>query len=404
MGGLSWFAIPWLCATTMGLAALALESNPVFPTYPIRIPDADVTAGLVLPYAAIALLGKGGAGATFLLIFMAVTSASSAELIAVSSIFTYDIYQTYINPKATGKFLIRMSHTSCVVYSIIMASFSTGLYYAGIGMGYIYLMMGCIISSAVIPATLTLIWRQQNWLAAAISPVLGLACALIAWLVTAQKQCGSLSVDCTGSNYPMLAGNVTALLSPIIFVPVLTYVFGVQNFDWSTLKTGISKADDTDVVRSASVGIDIEQIPGHRRASVDDEAREQAQLKKSATIARTLTVVMTVALLVLWPMPMYGSSYIFSAKFFTGWVVVGIMWLFFSTLCVGLFPLWQGRKTIAHTFKSMYLDATGKWKPRATLQGRANSASDESASGADTPEAGGKPVLTEKVEQTKELS
>lgn len=33
-GGLSWFAIPWLCATTMGLSALALESNPVFPTFP----------------------------------------------------------------------------------------------------------------------------------------------------------------------------------------------------------------------------------------------------------------------------------------------------------------------------------------------------------------------------------
>jgi Na+/proline symporter len=28
IGGLSWFAIPWLAATTMGLAALALEGNP----------------------------------------------------------------------------------------------------------------------------------------------------------------------------------------------------------------------------------------------------------------------------------------------------------------------------------------------------------------------------------------
>lgn len=46
---------------------------------------ADVTAGLVLPDAAVALLGKGGAAATLLLIFMAVTSAMSAELIAVSS-------------------------------------------------------------------------------------------------------------------------------------------------------------------------------------------------------------------------------------------------------------------------------------------------------------------------------
>lgn len=134
LGGLSWFAIPWLCATTMGLAALALESNPVFPTFPNRIPHSDVSAGLVLPYAAVALLGKGGAAATLLLIFMAVTSASSAELIAVSSIWTYDIYQTYINPKASGKFLIRMSHVSCVVYAILLASFSTGLFYAGVGM------------------------------------------------------------------------------------------------------------------------------------------------------------------------------------------------------------------------------------------------------------------------------
>lgn len=38
IGGLSWFAIPWLCATTMGLSALALESNPVFPTFPRKYP------------------------------------------------------------------------------------------------------------------------------------------------------------------------------------------------------------------------------------------------------------------------------------------------------------------------------------------------------------------------------
>jgi len=131
MGGLSWFAIPWLAATTMGLSALALESNPVFPSYPNRMDPADVSAGLVLPQAAVALLGKGGAAATLLLIFMAVTSAMSAELIAVSSIFTYDIYQTYFNPQASGRRLIYMSHSCVVGYAILLAAFSTGLYYIG---------------------------------------------------------------------------------------------------------------------------------------------------------------------------------------------------------------------------------------------------------------------------------
>jgi Na+/proline symporter len=74
MGGLSWFAIPWLCATTLDLATLALEINPAFPTYPLRMESADVSAGLVLSNAAVALLGTGGAVATLLLVFMACTS------------------------------------------------------------------------------------------------------------------------------------------------------------------------------------------------------------------------------------------------------------------------------------------------------------------------------------------
>lgn len=67
MGGLSWFAVPWVTATCMGLAGLALEGYDVWPTYPERLADADVTAGLVLPNVAVAMLGKGGAVATVML-------------------------------------------------------------------------------------------------------------------------------------------------------------------------------------------------------------------------------------------------------------------------------------------------------------------------------------------------
>ena len=221
-------------------------------------------------------------------------------------------------------------------------------------------MMGCIIGSAVLPATLCLMWKDQNWIAAAFSPVLGLICALIAWLVTAKKQCGGLTVDCTGSNNPMLAGNVVALLSPLIFVPVLTYSFGRQNYDWESMKQ-IRRGDDSDIVKG--VNIDPELVPSMTTQSQDQEAAEQHKLNKAAIIARSITVFMTLALLVLWPMPMYGSGYIFSKRFFTGWVVVGILWLFGSAACVGIFPLWQGRKTMVHTVKSMYLDISGKQKP-----------------------------------------
>ena len=61
--------------------------------------------------------------------------------------------------------------------------------------------MGVIISSAVLPATLTLMWKDQNMIAATLSPILGLASSLIAWLVTAKKEFGDLSVASTGSKY-----------------------------------------------------------------------------------------------------------------------------------------------------------------------------------------------------------
>ena len=64
-------------------------------------------AGLVPPAAALYLLGRGGAILMVIMLFMAVTSSGSAELVAVSSLFTYDVYRTYINPNATGAHLAR---------------------------------------------------------------------------------------------------------------------------------------------------------------------------------------------------------------------------------------------------------------------------------------------------------
>ena len=395
MGGLSWFAIPWLAATTMGLSALALESNPVFPTYPQRMADADVTAGLVLPNAARALLGKGGAAATLLLIFMAVTSASSAEYIAVSSIFTYDVYQTYFNPKASGRMLINMAHTFVVIYAILLAAFSTGMFYIGISMGYLYLMMGVIISSAVLPATLTLMWDKQNLAAAALSPILGLASSLIAWLVTAKKQYGNLSVDSTGSNNPMLAGNVVALLSPLIYIPILTYAFGPQNYDYKSMAE-IRLGNDEDIATAANT--DLELIPGGAAATDVEQAEEQKKLKRASIIAKSMTCILTLCLLILWPMPLYGTGYVFSRKFFTGWVSVGILWLFCSAFCVGLFPLWEGRKSMANTFKGIFRDLTGRHGPSVRGQVVENRGGEESAGAGEKDHKVGE-VVSEKASQ-----
>lgn len=262
-------------------------------------------------------------------------------------------------------------------------------------MGYLYVMMGVIISSAVIPATLALMWAGQNKWCATLTPPLGLACAVITWLVTASKTCGSLDVDCTGSNNPMLAGNVMALLSPLIFVPIFTLIFGVDKYDWKSM-AAIRKGDDHDMADAANV--DIELIPGETDISADEEAIEQHKLLRASKIAKSMTVILTLALLILWPMPMYGSGYIFSKKFFTGWVVVGILWIWCSLFCVGIFPVWEGRMDLYGTCRSIYLDVTGKQhpskfhRPEATyVEGR-----EGSKEGTDTPPVGDEKEISEK--------
>lgn len=82
----------------MGLGCAALSASSSFPTYPDPLSAAQNGAGLSSPAAAIALLGKGGAVLMLILLFMAVTSSTSAELIAVSSLLTFDVYKTYFKP------------------------------------------------------------------------------------------------------------------------------------------------------------------------------------------------------------------------------------------------------------------------------------------------------------------
>jgi Na+/proline symporter len=94
LGGLAWYAMPFTLATTMGIAAIALENTPAFPTYPNRMSTAEISAGLTLPYAAQTIAGTGGAGAVLVLMFMSCTSAISSQLIGVSTVLSYDVYKT----------------------------------------------------------------------------------------------------------------------------------------------------------------------------------------------------------------------------------------------------------------------------------------------------------------------
>ncbi|KAI8610920.1 urea active transporter [Chytriomyces sp. MP71] len=346
IGGLCWFAIPFFLATTLGLACAALESNPAFPYYPLRIPAADVSAGLAAPTAATALLGSNGALAILILVFMAVTSASSGELIAVSSICTYDIYRTYFKPNATGKDLIKFSHIAVVSFGCFMGVLAIILKAIGISLGYLYLLMGVLVAPAVMPIALTLTWPKQNARAAVAGAVGGLVCGLTAWLVTARAYYGYINLDSTGGNYPMLAGNLASLICS----SVITIVFSLlqpDNYDWAEtmamepVKEG--DMDDAAVAMETAVTVVTDQKA--------PEMTDEVILTKASTIAYWASIVMTVILIIVWPIPMHLSNYVFSKSFFTGWVALGFTWASVAAVTVIFLPLIETRHVLFNLLK-----------------------------------------------------
>ncbi|GBB97820.1 hypothetical protein RclHR1_03080009 [Rhizophagus clarus] len=342
IGGLSWFSIPFTLATTMGIAGVALVGAGALNPPPS---DHEVSAGLVLPMAATALLGKAGAFAVMVLVFMAVTSASSAELIAVSSIYTYDIYRTYIHSGALGKQVIRQSHASVVFFGLLMGALATILNYIGVDLGYMYLLMGIISSPAVVPVAYTLVWRKQTAFAAVSGAILGLICGLIAWLVAAKKLFGVITLESTGDNYPMLAGNLTSLIVSGLISTVISLI-SPANFDFDITRQKLEILTDDEVVENT--------------IHDDPAERDPAKLTKAFNFAVISSVVLTIVLIIIWPLPMYGTRYVFSKPFFTFWVAISMIWAICSTVACTIYPIVESRRSIFGVLNGIIRDIQGK--------------------------------------------
>jgi SSS family transporter len=355
LGGSCWFTIPFVLASTYGLAAVATEALPSFPTYPNRMNSFEVSSGMAMPYAALAVWGKGGALAVLLMIFMAVTSAFSSETMACTAWVTHDIYQAYINKKASGKQLLVVSKIAIIVFALLVAVVAVGFNHAGFNVNFLVTCLGIFVDSAIIPMACTVMWKKQSWIACVFAPLISSAAGIIAWLLTTHSRYGEVTLATTSELIPLAAGNMMSLLGPAVIVPVISFIFP-DNYDWARLKEIKAKTEDSTVTSTLTE----EQ---HVVAQEVHGDLEDARLIKARQRAIIASVVMTFAYLLLWPIPMYGSRYIFSLPFFRGWVVVLFIWAFYGALVVVILPIWQGRKSMLQIVRF----ATGR-KPEGVIE------------------------------------
>jgi len=382
LGGLAWFAIPFMFATTLGLSAVALRNDPAM----LQLTLADVSAGLPASAAAAAILGKSGAAALLIVLFLAVTSATSAELIAVSAVLTYDVYKRYINPRATEVQILRMSHAMVVFFAIVMGILGLIFYYIGISMGWLYDFMGVVLGSAVVPIACCVTWRKTNKWGAIAGAVIGFCCGVIAWLVTtATLNSSQLTVTTTGGNLEMLAGNLASIGVGAI-ITVVTSLIWPDDFDFEA-----TRAINNPLYRSSEKGSsansrgsqddmdekkrepEAEVVPVNEPiissdAAAEEEAKEldPIALKKSFRLAAWSSVILTLVMLILIPLPLFFAQTVYGVRGLTAWVVIGMIWAFCSAISVVLYPLYESRAALSLITRGMIKDTfrpgSGKFK------------------------------------------
>ncbi|KAG7149600.1 urea active transporter 1 like protein [Verticillium longisporum] len=335
IGGIAYFGIPWCLGTLMSFVALGLEGEEIFPTYPRRMSGTEISNGLVLPYAAIAIAGKGGATAILLITFMAVTSTLSAQVIAVSSIISFDIYRQYINKAATDRDVIRWSHIGVVFFGLFSACFSTVLHYGKVDLGWTLYMLGVLTCPGIFPTTFAILWKKQSTVAAVVSPILGLFTGLAVWLGTAQALFGEISVASTGQAAPCTWGTTASALSPALYSVVISLV-KPANFNWADFRNEKLTLDGT-----------------AQNVEESDYQTNKAQLKRWGRLSAYWSLATFLGHWVLWPLPMYAAKYVFSESFFVAWLVLAIIWVWITMFVAGFFPIIDGRKQILDVIQTL---------------------------------------------------
>ncbi len=329
LGGMCWFAIPFTLATTMGLTAVAID---------VELTPEQVQLGLVVPAAASVLMGEIGAIMVLVMLFMAVTSAGSAELIAVSSLITYDVYRTYKNPKATGKQLLKVSRGVIVAFGLGMGALAVVLLGMGLSLGFVYLAMGILIGSAVIPIALTIIWNRTTRAGAVAGALIGVCLSLTTWTsVAASEADGVIDIASLGGAFPMLYGNVVAILSSGLICIVISLAQN-KKYDWKELDQHMSLVTD-----------DMEQ---HEITASENAKREQdeEQLKKAFKFSVKGGGLLTLIVIIFWPMPLYFSGYVFDFGFYGLWVGIAIAWVSVASAIIIGMPIAEARHGFAKVF------------------------------------------------------
>ncbi|KIM92252.1 hypothetical protein PILCRDRAFT_116768 [Piloderma croceum F 1598] len=366
LGGFAWFSIPFACGTTLGLAARALGNFPDFPV----LSSFDVGAGLAGVQAATYLFGTAGAVLMLVIVFLSVTSALSAEMIATSTLLSYDVYRHYFNPSATSREIVAASRYFILFWAVFSSGLASIFKAVGINLGWLFYFLGVATASGVFPIALTFTWKDLSQTGAVAGSIGGMAVALIVWLATAKAIGGAITVETLSDQWVSFAGNTAAIVSGGALSIGLS-LWRPANFDWEITRqmatvdeSGPRSSDQSVNVSEASVATGDDKknsfentvhpnVLKNRESVTTDDGLDLVALQRTYHFYGYLFAVLALMITILIPVPLSAAPYIFSRRFLAGVAGINIIWLFFAGFLVVFLPVIESRRALWRIVKSV---------------------------------------------------
>ena len=198
----------------------------------------------------------------------------------------------------------------------------------GLNLGWVYLFMGIVIGSAVIPLWNMMTWSKASGKGAIIAAWGGFVLALVAWFVGAAVESGSVSVSTLGSNPVMLSGNLVAILSSGLIHYVYSKFIDPQEYDFATLDANIH------LVEQDTAGLTEDVI------NKDDIRRSKRWIIRRGYL-------LTFVLIIVWPILSIPAQ-VFTESYFSFWVLVSIAWGFGAAIVISFLPLFESQDEIGN--------------------------------------------------------
>lgn len=316
------------------------------------------------------LMGRIGDFMMYALTLAVVLGCVSSEILSISSIIVYDIFQTYILPfnfcggvqqppgvssdvpvydkrKAAGDLYLTYNR-KCVIFqwvtviAVSLLIYPITLIVMGIGMQTQWLsgFLGVIVGSAVLPIALAVVWHRTTASGVASGVLIGLVSGFTAWLVYASRfDSGLTSFQAnTGRQEVLITGLAVSLGVGGLVCFVVSLTCGGcdphrnEEEEWEKCRS-VDNPFLPWTVRYSSDLDDVNQHTGLPHFYALRRAYRGAEIS-----AYVLGVLLSVGAVLGWPALMLAAN-VFSPQVYHNWGIMVFVWAVIAGAFICIVPL-----------------------------------------------------------------